>query len=94
MVSRLREGGQSIKMLKKCSNKIFEEYKLRILISICCRSVDVSRASSLFHDAIKNNIPLDLSMCQNLINLLSGLGVPGSGNSTHHILLKLIKQRY
>jgi len=84
-LSFLEENGVDAK--KRLVNRLqameedeFKTYRLRIEISTCCRTGDVSRAATLYQAAAAEGTRGNASIYANLINLLSGLGAPGSGS--------------
>ena len=71
---------KTLRALKAMETDQFETYKLRVIVSQCCRTTNVSLGGQTYRSAKSNGVKCNLVIYSNLVNLLSGLGELGSGS--------------
>jgi hypothetical protein len=58
----------------------YESYKFTVVISDCCKHMDLDRAYTAYKEAIQNKVVIPYEIYSSLISLVAGLGEQGSSS--------------
>lgn len=72
-------GPKRRKKIESLTQSQFETFKIGVIISACCRKMDIAQATEAYHDGKSRGIILSNESCMNLLSLVAGLGDQGSG---------------